>query len=61
LEYVSGIFETENGMVVIFSVTTTVDQVAAVHRVVLDPRGAAGGYPASFTGAQELPTCTPAA
>jgi hypothetical protein len=48
-------------MVVIFSVTTTVDQVAAVHRVVLDPRGAAGGYPASFTGAQELPTCTPAA
>lgn len=54
LEYVSGTFATENGMVVIFSVTTTVGQATADHRVVLDPQGAAGGYPASFTGAQEL-------
>jgi hypothetical protein len=54
LEYVSGNFATENGMIVIFSVTTTVAQVTADHRVVLDPQGAAGGLPASFTGAQEL-------
>jgi hypothetical protein len=54
LENVSGDFMVQNGMVVIFSVTTTANGAAADHRLVLTPQGAAGGYPASYAGGQEL-------
>jgi hypothetical protein len=54
LEDVSGNFMTQNGMVVDFSVTTTVAGVTACYWLVLSPQGAAGGYPVSYTADQQV-------